>query len=522
MTAGDIYTIAGSAGTRGTPATAARPRRRRAEQPASLALDAAGDLYIADDANNRIQEIAAATGTQWGQSDDRRRHLHRRRQRGRRRRGTPATAAPPPSALMANPDGIAIDPAGDLYITDTPTTPSARSPPHCRCHRPPPPDRPAPAIAPAAARPAVTITQPGGAQVTFYPQSGGACASALRDHGQVLRPARRTPAPPSPTAPALALHLQPRPRVDDLHLLTWPAQLTSETDTAGDTLTITYSSPPRRDRDRQRHLPVDAPRARRSPPRPAAPWSSAASGTGAGHLRHRPDGPARGPTPTTPVRPHLGHRPDGQRDHLHLRPGLHRQPAARQRPAHHHQPERPARRPDAGDATVNVYNALGQVTSQTDPMGYKTTFNYCVNAAAGDCMDPATGTGLVTVTDPDGNTTVYDYDQGTLAADIRVAPAATLTSENDYEPRPPPRRHSGGTLLDTSPPTATATRPPTPTTPPATRPRPPARRRTARRHHHRRVHRPACSDRLRRDRRGRLDGHAARRIRRRRRSRPAG
>ena len=53
---------------------------------------------------------------------------------------------------------------------------------------------------------------------------------------------------------------------------------------------------------------------------------------------------------------------------------------------------------DPGDDTVNDYNSTNEVTSQTDPMGWKTTFSYCVNAAADDCLDPATGTGLVTVT----------------------------------------------------------------------------------------------------------------------------
>ena len=111
--------------------------------------------------------------------------------------------------------------------------------------------------------------------------------------------------------------------------------------------------------------------------------------------------------------------------------GSTREPAAGQRPAHDHRAQRPARRPRRRRRTVNVYNSAGQVTSQTDPMGWKTTFSYCVNAAAGDCMDAATGTGFVTVTDPDGNTTVYDYDQGTLAAeaDWTGATGTTLTAE---------------------------------------------------------------------------------------------
>ena len=83
-------------------------------------------------------------------------------------------------------------------------------------------------------------------------------------------------------------------------------------------------------------------------------------------------------------------------------------------------------------------------------MGCKTTFNYCVNAAAGDCMNAATGPDYVTVTDPDGNTTVYDYDQGTLAAQI------VLDGHHaDLRARQHPRYHapaatSGGTLLDTT------------------------------------------------------------------------
>src|ERR1700722_17170295 len=94
--------------------------------------------------------------------------------------------------------------------------------------------------------------------------------------------------------------------------------------------------------------------------------------------------------------------------------------------------------------------------SPAAPMGWKTTLSYCVSAAASDCMNSATGTGFVPVTDADGNQTVYDYDQGTLAAQsawTKTTTSLTLTSENDTVPdttAPSTANPSGGTLLDTS------------------------------------------------------------------------
>jgi RHS repeat-associated protein len=57
-------------------------------------------------------------------------------------------------------------------------------------------------------------------------------------------------------------------------------------------------------------------------------------------------------------------------------------------------------------------------------MGWKTTFSYTG-------INPATGTGTVTVTDPDGNVIVNDYTQGTLADQTTWTGAvgATLTSQ---------------------------------------------------------------------------------------------
>ena len=78
MTAGDIYTIAGdgTAGYAGDggPATAAE-----LDQPAGVLVDANGNLVVADLGNNVLRVVAAATGTFYGQADDRRRHLHDRR-----------------------------------------------------------------------------------------------------------------------------------------------------------------------------------------------------------------------------------------------------------------------------------------------------------------------------------------------------------------------------------------------------------------------------------------------------------
>lgn len=101
---GIITTIAGTGqeGFRGDggPATAAR-----LNFPAGLALDAGGNLYVADNANQRIRRIAAQTavittvaGGRYGYSGD----------------DGPAT-----DAGLNNPTGVAVDQAGNLLIADT-------------------------------------------------------------------------------------------------------------------------------------------------------------------------------------------------------------------------------------------------------------------------------------------------------------------------------------------------------------------------------------------------------------------
>ena len=106
-TAGVITTVAGTgpggSGTDGVPAT-----QSRLFNPMGLALDAAGNLYIADSANNRVRMVSpqgiistvAGTGTA-GSSGD----------------GANATAA-----TLRNPEDVAVDSAGNLYIADSGNT----------------------------------------------------------------------------------------------------------------------------------------------------------------------------------------------------------------------------------------------------------------------------------------------------------------------------------------------------------------------------------------------------------------
>ena len=115
MTAGDIYTVAGTGDSvfngDGIPATSA------GLSPTEVAVDRAGNLVVTD-SNSRVRVVAASTGTFYGQAmtandiytvagDD--------------TRGYAGDGGPARSAELSDPDGVAVDGAGNLVITDTPS-----------------------------------------------------------------------------------------------------------------------------------------------------------------------------------------------------------------------------------------------------------------------------------------------------------------------------------------------------------------------------------------------------------------
>jgi len=102
-TDGVITTVAGN-GTNGFGGDGGPGTTAQIAAPHGLAVDEGGNVYIADRSNNRIRKLDAAgiittvagTGTAGFAGD-----------------GGPATAA-----RLASPQGVAVDDAGNLYITD--------------------------------------------------------------------------------------------------------------------------------------------------------------------------------------------------------------------------------------------------------------------------------------------------------------------------------------------------------------------------------------------------------------------
>jgi trimeric autotransporter adhesin len=113
MTAGNIYTIAGTA-TRGFsgdggPATSAELNR-----PSGVALDGVGNLVIADSFNARVRVVAVKTGTFYGQAMTAG-NIYTVAGGGT---GGPGDGGPAIQAVLVDPRDPAVDAVGNLVIAD--------------------------------------------------------------------------------------------------------------------------------------------------------------------------------------------------------------------------------------------------------------------------------------------------------------------------------------------------------------------------------------------------------------------
>ena len=105
VSAGNITTVAGIGGSAGYDGDGGPAVRARLNVPTGVALDAAGNLYISASASNVIREVRIADGSIVTVA-------------GNGRQGFAGDGGPAASAQLWAPWGVAVDPAGDVFIGD--------------------------------------------------------------------------------------------------------------------------------------------------------------------------------------------------------------------------------------------------------------------------------------------------------------------------------------------------------------------------------------------------------------------
>lgn len=109
-TSGTISTVAGT-GTAGSSGDGGQATAAQLSQPNGVAVDAAGNLYIADAGNNRIRKVTFAADTPGGIIIT---------VAGSAAGGAFAgDGGPATSAQLQNPEGVAVDAQGNIFIADT-------------------------------------------------------------------------------------------------------------------------------------------------------------------------------------------------------------------------------------------------------------------------------------------------------------------------------------------------------------------------------------------------------------------
>ncbi len=102
---GQIITVAGD-GTAGYSGDGGPATDAELNQPSFVVVDSAGDLFFSDSANHRVREVVKSTGDIITYA-------------GNGKAGYSGDNGPATDAELNGPSGLALDPAGDLFIADT-------------------------------------------------------------------------------------------------------------------------------------------------------------------------------------------------------------------------------------------------------------------------------------------------------------------------------------------------------------------------------------------------------------------
>jgi trimeric autotransporter adhesin len=115
MTAGDIYTVAGT-GTQGFSGDGGAATQAELGDPNDVVTDGAGNLVIADTSNSRIRVVAASTGTFYGRAMT---AGDIYTVAGTGIAGFSGNGGPATSAEINEPQGVTVDGPGNLVIADS-------------------------------------------------------------------------------------------------------------------------------------------------------------------------------------------------------------------------------------------------------------------------------------------------------------------------------------------------------------------------------------------------------------------
>jgi YD repeat-containing protein len=116
MTANDIYVVAGN-GTAGHTGNGGAATSAELWHPAGIGFDQSGNMYIADDANSRAQEVAVTGHTQWGQSMTAN-YVYTVAGNSGGAHGNSGDGGPATSALLADDFALTLDQSSNLYLVD--------------------------------------------------------------------------------------------------------------------------------------------------------------------------------------------------------------------------------------------------------------------------------------------------------------------------------------------------------------------------------------------------------------------